>query len=93
MVVASFDLAGGLDGLPIKLIEFNADTPTSLFETSIVQWALLKHNGMDETHQFKRLGTNRLGTDHFQEVLISRSGSGLYQTMMEIRVTAYLLMI
>ena len=36
-----FDLAGGLDGLPIKLIEFNADTPTSLFETSIVQWSLL----------------------------------------------------
>ena len=36
-----FDLAGGLDGLPIKLIEFNADTPTSLFETAIVQWALL----------------------------------------------------
>lgn len=25
-----FDLAGGLDGQPIKLIEFNADTPTSL---------------------------------------------------------------
>jgi glutathionylspermidine synthase len=50
-----FDLAGGLDGLPIKLIEFNADTPTSLFETSIVQWALLKSNGMDETHQFNNL--------------------------------------
>jgi glutathionylspermidine synthase len=25
-----FDLAGGLDGEPIKLLEFNADTPTSL---------------------------------------------------------------
>ncbi len=47
-----FDLAGGLDGLPIKLLEFNADTPTSLFETAIVQWALLKSNGMDETRQF-----------------------------------------
>jgi glutathionylspermidine synthase len=50
-----FDLAGGLDGLPIKLIEFNADTPTSLFETSIIQWALLKSNGMDETLQFNNL--------------------------------------
>ena len=50
-----FDLAGGLDGLPIKLIEFNADTPTSLFETSIVQWAMLKSNGMDETAQFNNL--------------------------------------
>jgi len=50
-----FDLAGGLDGLPIKLIEFNADTPTSLFETSIIQWALLKSNGMNETHQFNNV--------------------------------------
>ena len=47
-----FDLAGGLDGKPIKLIEFNADTPTALFETSIIQWALLKQNGLDESMQF-----------------------------------------
>lgn len=47
-----FDFSGGVDGLPIKLIEFNADTPTSLFETVIMQWALLKANGMDEASQF-----------------------------------------
>lgn len=47
-----FDLAGGIDGKPIKLIEFNADTPTGLFETAIVQWAMLKVNGMDEEKQF-----------------------------------------
>jgi glutathionylspermidine synthase len=50
-----FDLAGGLDGKPIKLLEFNADTPTSVFETSIVQWAILKLNGMEESHQFNNL--------------------------------------
>ncbi len=50
-----FDLAGGLDGLPIKLIEFNADTPTGLVETSIIQWALLKANRMDEARQFNNL--------------------------------------
>lgn len=50
-----FDLAGGLDGKPIKLIEFNADTPTSLFETAIIQWALLKANGLDEASQFNNL--------------------------------------
>ena len=50
-----FDLAGGIDGKPIKLIEFNADTPTALFETSIVQWAMLKANGMEETHQFNNV--------------------------------------
>jgi glutathionylspermidine synthase len=47
-----FDFAGGLDGLPIKLIEFNADTPTSLPETGIIQWAQLKANDIDETKQF-----------------------------------------
>ncbi len=51
-IYGRFDLAGGIDGAPIKLIEFNADTPTALFETAILQWALLKHNGMDEERQF-----------------------------------------
>ena len=50
-----FDLAGGIDGKPIKLIEFNADTPTSLFETAILQWAILKHNKMDEERQFNNV--------------------------------------
>jgi glutathionylspermidine synthase len=50
-----FDLAGGVDGKPIKLIEFNADTPTALFETAILQWALLKHNGMNEERQFNNI--------------------------------------
>jgi len=47
-----FDLAGGLNGTPIKLLEFNADTPTALFETAIVQWAILKQNNMEESSQF-----------------------------------------
>ncbi len=50
-----FDFAGGVDGEPIKLLEFNADTPTSLFETAIIQWALLKYNNLDETRQFNSL--------------------------------------
>jgi glutathionylspermidine synthase len=50
-----FDLAGGLDGNPIKLIEFNADTPTALFETAIVQWAILKFNNLEESSQFNSL--------------------------------------
>jgi len=50
-----FDLAGGIDDKPIKLIEFNADTPTSLFETAIIQWAILKKNGLDESSQFNNL--------------------------------------
>jgi len=50
-----FDFAGGIDGKPIKLIEFNADTPTALFETSILQWAILKANNMEESHQFNNV--------------------------------------
>ncbi len=50
-----FDFAGGLDGEPIKLLEFNADTPTSLIETSIAQWALLKYNNLDNEKQFNNV--------------------------------------
>ncbi|WP_299041047.1 glutathionylspermidine synthase family protein [uncultured Campylobacter sp.] len=73
-----FDLAGGVDGKPIKLIEFNADTPTSLFETAIIQWAMLKFNNLDEAAQFndvyealvenfKRLVTLEEDTSTFDE--------------------------
>jgi glutathionylspermidine synthase len=54
-VYGRFDLAGGIDGQPIKLIEFNADTPTGLYETAVLQWALLKANGMDEEAQFNNV--------------------------------------
>jgi len=47
-----FDFAGGIDDKPIKLLEFNADTPTALFESAIIQWAILKQNGLEETNQF-----------------------------------------
>ncbi|MBN2816782.1 MAG: glutathionylspermidine synthase family protein [Campylobacterales bacterium] len=51
-IYGRFDLSGGIDGAPIKLIEFNADTPTALFETALLQWGVLKQNGMDEEKQF-----------------------------------------
>jgi len=63
-----FDFAGGIDGKPIKLIEFNADTPTSLFETSILQWAILKLNNMEESHQFNNL-YEALG-DNFKRLIL-----------------------
>jgi glutathionylspermidine synthase len=50
-----FDLAGGVNGKDIKLLEFNADTPTALFETAIIQWAMLKQNGLEESSQFNTL--------------------------------------
>ncbi len=68
-----------MDGNPIKLLEFNADTPTMVYESAIVQWALLKKNGFKESLQFnslyEALGDNfkrmiTLGEDisHFNEI-------------------------
>ena len=54
-IYSRFDLAGGIDGKDIKLIEFNADTPTALFETALLQWAILKANNMDEERQFNNV--------------------------------------
>ncbi|MFN3849383.1 MAG: glutathionylspermidine synthase family protein [Spirosomataceae bacterium] len=50
-----FDLAGGIDNQPIKLIEFNADTATCIPETAVVQWAALKANKLDDESQFNTL--------------------------------------
>ena len=54
-IYGRFDLAGGLDGAPIKLLEFNADTPTMLYESAAVQYALLKANGYDDNAQFNNI--------------------------------------
>jgi glutathionylspermidine synthase len=54
-IYGRFDLSGGIDGKPIKLIEFNADTATCIPETAIVQWASLKANYLDESQQFNTL--------------------------------------
>ena len=51
-LLGRFDFAGGTSGLPIQLLEFNADTPTTLPETSIMQWTQLKANDLDEEQQF-----------------------------------------
>ncbi|MCH5336649.1 MAG: glutathionylspermidine synthase family protein [Campylobacter sp.] len=62
-----FDLAGGLDGKPIKLIEFNADTPTALFESAILQWAILKQNNQDESLQFNSIYESLM--DNFKRLI------------------------
>ena len=62
-----FDFAGGVDGLPIKLLEFNADTPTSLLESSLIQWAILKKEGLDESKQFNNIHNALM--DNFKRVV------------------------
>jgi glutathionylspermidine synthase len=62
-----FDLAGGVDGKEIKLIEFNADTATCLPETAVVQYAHLKANGLEESQQFNAVFETLTG--QFEELL------------------------
>jgi len=47
-----FDLSGGIDGEPIKLIEFNADTPTLLLESAAIQQMMLLYNEKLKLAQF-----------------------------------------
>ncbi len=55
-MLGRFDFAGGLQQIPIKLLEFNADTPFGIFETSAVQYALAKYHGLEpDTKQFNTL--------------------------------------
>ncbi len=44
-IYGRFDL--GFDGNQVKLFEFNADTPTSIFEAGIVQWFWLQDYNKD----------------------------------------------
>lgn len=53
-IYSRFDFSGGINNQPIKLIEFNADTPTAIFETSVIQWAMLKFNDLPD-EQFNNL--------------------------------------
>jgi len=46
-VYGRFDLRYGNDG-PAKLLEYNADTPTTLLEASILQWNWLKDTHADD---------------------------------------------
>ncbi len=67
-LIGRFDVAGGLDGLPIKLIEFNADTPTTLAETSYIQSEMLKINDIDENEQFNNVYVELV--DYFKKLKI-----------------------
>ena len=50
-----FDLSGGIDDKPIKLIEFNADTPTLLLETAVIQFMTLKFDDSINAEQFNNV--------------------------------------
>ena len=69
-----FDLCGGIDGRPIKLIEFNADTPTLLLESSAIQQMMLLYNKELNLSQFNYI----YPAIAKKFVKISESKKGLY---------------
>lgn len=71
-----FDFAGGIDGTPLRLIEFNADTCSLMPETAVLQPELLRRSGI------KRPAPNNLAADltaTFKRIAGARKGSlGLF---------------
>lgn len=80
-IYGRFDFAGGLDGLPIKLLEFNADTPTLLYESALIQWALLKHNKLNEDSQFNNIFESI--SDNFKRMITLGEDISRFDTMYE----------
>lgn len=54
-ILGRFDFAGGVDGGPIRLLEYNADTPTMVPESSVVQQAFKDHYSNAVVPQFNFL--------------------------------------
>lgn len=54
-IYGRFDFAYDIEHQELKMLEFNADTPTSLFETGIVQWYWKKHYFPELTDQFNSI--------------------------------------
>jgi len=54
-IYGRFDFAFDAQKKELKMLEFNADTPTSLFEAGIVQWYWKKHYFPELTDQFNSI--------------------------------------
>lgn len=78
-MLGRFDFAGGLNGLPVKLLEFNADTPFSIFEVSSLQYALAKFHELNPDHfQYNSLFEQL--RDFFLDLLPAHAGRGVLFT-------------
>ena len=54
-IYGRFDFAFDEESQSLKMLEFNADTPTSLFETGIVQWHWKQHYFPELADQFNSI--------------------------------------
>ena len=63
-----FDFAGGMDGLPLQLLELNADTASLLPETMVLQPEVLKQGGFKPLHN----SVASTLTDQFRQIKQAR---------------------
>lgn len=61
-IYGRFDFSYDTKNKSLKMLEFNADTPTSLFEAGIVQWYWKKHYFPELTDQFNSIHEQLLST-------------------------------
>lgn len=69
-LVGRFDFAGGLDGIPLKMLEFNGDTLSLMPETASIQTHLLEQLPRQERKTARQWNHLRVGlVKGFQRVL------------------------
>ncbi|WP_242921879.1 glutathionylspermidine synthase family protein [Caulobacter sp. CCUG 60055] len=85
-----FDLA--YDGTQARILEFNADTPTSLYEASVVQWYWLEDQKIDGADQFNSIHdrlVRRMKQIEFANRVKAQGGAGWDPTVHVTCVTPH----
>lgn len=75
-IYGRFDFAYDAQTKDLKMLEFNADTPTSLFETGIVQWYWKNHYFPELTDQFNSVHEQMIAS--WQEIKPYLKGETLH---------------
>lgn len=75
-IYGRFDFAYDGTSRKLKMLEFNADTPTSLFETGIVQWYWKNHYFGEDKDQFNSIHERLV--DSWREIKPFLKGEILY---------------
>ena len=77
-IYGRFDFAWDQKSGYLKLLEFNADTPTSLFESAIVQWYWKNHYFSEDTDQYNSIHERLIET--WRDLKPHLKGQTLYFT-------------
>ena len=82
----------GYDGTQLKMLEFNADTPTSLFEASIIQWYWLQDFDKNKD-QFNSIHERLIASWEYQKKYLHEGKlhfSCVKRTLEDLTTTEYL---